>query len=431
MSIKKLFACLFLFVCAACTSETVPKPLPTARIIVTVAPTETRTPIPTDTLEGTPVPPTPTLIPAVPVETEPTETPIVPTDTPEPTAPPTETPEPTVPAETIIEIPNVTLPEGFSLIKYADIIAPTGLAFSDDGTLYATSLNGGEILAFRDQDGDGRSDFSSRFSFGFDQPVGIAQHPETGDLYVSSTAKISILRDLDGDYEADEAVNFTDGLPHDRHKNNNLKFGADGWLYMGVGSTCDVCYEVDERSATIMRFDTETGASEVYATGLRNAYDIAFNAAGDLFSTENGRDDLGTFEPFEELNHIVEGGDYGFPDCWNESDQPGCENSEKAVAFFEARSSTNSITFYDGSTFPAEYDDVLFAGVFGSWVNQNIGRGILQLSLDPSGDTYAGNMEWFAEWPNGWILGMAIGPDGALYVGDYQNGGIYRISYGL
>lgn len=418
------FGLLILLVAACGTAE--PDPTSTIEVGSTVSAENTLPP--TDT------PPTATqdagsFLEVTPLPTAiPTDTPTpVPTDTPIPTP----SPSPTVPTEVVNEIPSVELPEGFSLIKFADFDRPTSLTFDPNGILYATSL-AGTIHAIVDDDDDGRADRDVQLSFGFDTPLGIAVHPDNGDIYVSQMGKITILRDLDGDLVADEVERFVADLPFGRHQNNNLKFGADGWLYVGVGSTCDVCYEEDERSATIMRFDPATGQGEVVATGLRNAFDIAFHPVdGSLFATENGRDDLGSENPAEELNHIVMGGDYGFPDCWGALEGTNCDGTTQAVAFFEPRSSTNSIDFYAGDRFPARYQNALFAAIWGSYEAQ-VARGIRYVTLTPDGDTYTSQVAWFARFPeNRWLLGLIVGPDGALYFGDYMDGGIYRISYGL
>ncbi|MEW5985297.1 MAG: PQQ-dependent sugar dehydrogenase, partial [Chloroflexota bacterium] len=346
------------------------------------------------------------------------------TPTPQPL---TSTPEP-IP-EAVVEVAGATLPPGFSMTKFADFYRPTALAFDAAGRLYATSFDG-TVHVLVDNDGDGRADVDSLFFSGLYIPLGVTVQPGTGDVYVSSNGRISILRDHDGDLVAEEGVNFVRGLPVGRHQNDNLKFGPDGLLYMGVGSTCDACLEADPRSATIMRFNTATGAGEIYARGLRNPYDLAFHpVTGDLFATDNGRDDLGLDAPKEELNHVVQGGHYGFPDCWDELAGPGCFGTIPAVAFFEARSSADSMDFYTGDRFPAAYHLDLFVGIFGSFEKPTVERGIAVVDLTPAGDTYQGTVTWFARWP-GMPLGLISGPDGAIYVGDYINGGIYRISYG-
>jgi len=297
--------------------------------------------------------------------------------------------------------------------------------------MYVTSTDN-IIYLLHDGNKDGRADSQTTFATGYYLPLGITIHPTTGDVYVSHQGGISILSDVDGDSRADTTRVLVDNLPTDRHQNDNLKFGPDGWLYMGLGSTCDVCVELNPKSATILRFNVDTGASEIYATGLRNPYDIAFHpVTGDLFSTENGRDDLGMNAPFEELNHIVQGGDYGFPDCWNSQDQAGCENTIPAVAFFEAHSSADGLDFYNGELFPIEYRGNAFVSIFGSWLKPNVKTGIQRVVLTQENGRYRGNATWFVSFPEGAMpLPLLFGPDDALYVGDYINNTIYRISYG-
>jgi glucose/arabinose dehydrogenase len=165
---------------------------------------------------------------------------------------------------------------------------------------------------------------------------------------------------------------------------------------------------------------------------LRNPFDIAFHPeTNELFATDNGRDDLGMDAPFEELNHIVQGGDYGYPGCWNKHDQPGCEEAIAPVAFFESHSSANGVDIYGGQTFPAQYQGNAFVTIFGSWLKPGVQTGIQRVILDARGETYEGQASWFVRFPEGVMpLPLLFGPGDALYVGDYINDAIYRISYG-
>ena len=347
------------------------------------------------------------------------------------TASETSTPIPTIPAS-IVELKGGEVPTGFSLIKFADLYRPTAFAFDDQGRMYVTSQDG-NVYLLRDNDKDGRADSRSTFATGYSFPVGVAVHNPSGDVYVSYEGAITVLSDTDGDERSDKEKILVDDLPTGKHQNDNLKFGPDGKLYIGVGSTCDACEDIDPRSAAILRFDAVTGKSEIVATGTRNSYDLAFQpATGDLFATDNGRDDLGMEAPFEELNHIVQGGGYGYPGCWNEQDSAGCEDTIPAVAFFEAHSSADGLDFYDGKTFPAEYRGDAFVSIFGSWLKPNVQTGIQRVVLSKNGDRYKGDTSWFVRFPQGSMpLPVLFGPDDALYVGDYINDAIYRISYGM
>lgn len=289
------------------------------------------------------------------------------------------------------------------------------------------------MYLLQDEDQDGRADSRVTFSSGYYFPLGVTVHDPTGDVYVSHQGKITVLSDADDDGQADVQESLVDDLPFDVHMNNNLKFGPGGWLYIGIGSACKSCQDTDPRSATIMRFNIETGEGEIYATGLRNPFDIAFHPeTGDLFPTDNGRDDLGMEVPFEELNQIIPTGDYGYPDCWNEQDASGCEDTVSAVAFFEAHSSADGLDFYSGETFPAEYRGNAFVTIFGSWLKPNVQTGIKRVVLKPSNNTYTGETSWFIRFPAGVMpLPLLFGPEDALYIGDYVNNAIYRISYGM
>ena len=349
------------------------------------------------------------------------------------TVPATETVTPTgtVPPSNV-ELEGAEVPPGFSLIKFADLYRPTGFAFDSQGRLYVTSQDG-NVYILQDEDQDGRADSRTTFATGYYFPLGVAIHAPTGEVYVSYAGAITVLKDTNGDGRSDEERIFVDDLPFDKHQNDNLEFGPDGLLYIGVGSACDACDDSDPRSASIMRFNVETGASEIFATGMRNPFDIAFHPeTGELFATDNGRDDLGMEGPFEELNHIVRGGDYGYPHCWNEQDQPGCENTIPPIASFESHSSADGVDIYNGETFPAEYRGNVFVTIFGSWLKPGVQTGIQRVVLTRQGETYSAEASWFIRFPAGVMpLPLLFGPQETMYVGDYVNEAIYRISYGL
>jgi glucose/arabinose dehydrogenase len=378
------------------------------------------------TTPGTVTPPSPSSATAF----SPTET-AFPQRTATATTTATSTPVATIPASTV-ELEGAEVPAGFSLIKFADLYRPTGFAFDSQGNLYVTSQDG-NVYILQDKNQDGRADSRMTFATGYYFPLGVALHEPRAEVYVSYQGAITVLKDTNGDGRSDEERLLVDDLPFDRHQSDNLEFGPDGWLYIGVGSTCDACDDPDPRSASILRFNVETGESEIFATGMRNPFDIAFHpATGDLFATDNGRDDLGMEGPFEELNHIVQGGDYGYPNCWNEQDQPGCEATIPPIAFFESHSSADGVDIYNGEGFPAEYRGNAFVSIFGSWLKAGVQTGIQRVILIPQGETYRAQASWFIRFPTGVMpLPLLFGADDAMYVGDYVNDAIYRISYGL
>jgi glucose/arabinose dehydrogenase len=365
------------------------------------------------------LPPTSTSIPPVSTETE----------TAQPTVTHTLTAVPTVLAS-VVELDGAELQPGFSLIKYTDLSSPTAFAFDSQGRMYVASQDG-NVYLLTDENKDGRADKTSNFASGYVFPLGVAVHIPSGDVYVSHQGVISVLSDTNADDRADTERILVGDLPFGKHQNDNLEFGPDNLLYIGVGSTCDACDDSNPRAATILRFNIDTGQGEVFATGMRNPFDIAFHPqTGELFATDNGRDDLGMDAPFEELNHIVQGGDYGYPNCWNEQDQAGCEDTMPAVAFFEAHSSANGVDFYDGHNFPADYRGNAFVSIFGSWLKSGVQTGIQRVALSPDGSST--ETSWFIRFPVGVMpLPLIFGPDDALYIGDYINDAIYRISYGV
>jgi putative membrane-bound dehydrogenase-like protein len=320
--------------------------------------------------------------------------------------------------------PELELPDGFAaFLAVDDLSSPTSLAVDGEGRLYV-SEEGGAVWRLRDEDGDGAFEARDRFVEVARRITGIALAPD-GALYVSHTGRVTAARDLDGDGEAEDLREIASGLPNGRHQNNGLAFGPDGRLYFTNGSTCNDCQESDPRSAAILRMNADGSGLEVFAGGLRNPYDLTFTPDGRLWSTDNGSDP--PCNTVDEVNLIVEGGDYGWPYG------PGCDSfadGTAPVAGLGFNTASTGIAYYDASAFPPEYRGNFFVTLWGDlgFTPARAGRVLVRVVLDESGGQPEGQVEDFGrgfERP----IDVAVDRDGSLLVADYGSGRVYRIAH--
>jgi glucose/arabinose dehydrogenase len=163
---------------------------------------------------------------------------------------------------------------------------------------------------------------------------------------------------------------------------------------------------------------------------------------GKLYATNNGRDWLGDDLPPDEINLIEQGNDYGWPICYgknihdtdfdpNDHDTDPCANKTPSLVDLQAHSAPLGLAFYNGSTFPEEYQGDLFVCYHGSW-NRDDPTGYKIVSIDME----SLNVTDFATgWlkGNGTVIGrpvdVIVAEDGSLLVSDDNAGKIYRISY--
>jgi glucose/arabinose dehydrogenase/mono/diheme cytochrome c family protein len=263
---------------------------------------------------------------------------------------------------------------------------------------------------------------------------------------------------------------------------------AEGKMYVDVASAtnacqlknrtlkspgADPCVELETRGG-IWRYDANKtdqtfSPAERFATGIRNGEGFAIDAKGRLFVTQHGRDQLHTnwpdlyksdeeaTLPAEEVMLLKAGGDYGWPECYYDSfaeklvlapEYGGdggkklgpCGSKAPPAAAFPAHWAPNAMVHYDKKEFPARSREGMFIAFHGSWNRAPYPQGGYNVVFQPfAGDHVSGPCEIFADGFAGAVKspekaahrpsGLAVGPDGSLYVSDDVHGRIYRIVY--
>jgi glucose/arabinose dehydrogenase len=369
---------------------------------------------------------------------------------------------------------TIKLPEGFKLTVFANLStlgdgnanSVRMMAIGPDGHLYVSQTNKDQVVMLPDLNHDGVADDVILVAKNLNKPQGLAF--VNGQLYVANQDGVVKLEHNNQQWPASNVIPVIKNLPTGGHTAKALKLGPDGYLYINVGSSCNVCDESDPIRATLLRYTVDgqpAGAlvtlgrhaqSAIWANGLRNTQGFAWHPQTmQMFATNNGADMRalskgGTVNddyPPEHLNLIEAGKHYGWPYCWGVA-QAGvgqfadpnvtgsesfCKTTQAPAITLPAHSTPIGITFLKGSQFPAEYQSDAIVALHGSW-NRKIPSGY-ELVRVKFKDNLPVAVENFA---TGWLQGksawgrpvdVTLATDGALYVSDDRTGMIYRITY--
>lgn len=217
------------------------------------------------------------------------------------------------------------VPDGFVATIFSRDVKGARVMIRDPNgvMLVSETLRGteGKVVALPDADNNNEADRTVTVLEGLSQPHGlylrcIANAACT--LYVAETDALKTYaynpETLTATYEKTIA-NFPSGRGH--YTRTLLPSLDNTKLFISIGSSCNVCHEVDSMRATVQELDLETNVMTTYATGLRNTIFMAFDpVTKQLWGTDNGRDLLGDDTPPDDINIIQQGKDYGWPLCY-------------------------------------------------------------------------------------------------------------------
>lgn len=355
-----------------------------------------------------------------------------------------------------------TVAPGFEITIFAReplVRQPCSMAFDLRGRLYVgmgpqyrnptPKTPGDSVVWVLDTDGDGKADQTRVFATGFNAIQGMAWRGR--DLWVANAPDLTVVRDLDGDDEADEYVRLYTDLGNLEHGLHGLNWAPDGKLYMSKGNSKGLSqpgriapkafrdlwgviappgspdypaartfargrYEKNYhdpeddwgREGGVLRCDPDGRNLEIISRGSRNPWDITFDTGFHWLGTDNDQTTGDrVFMPFQRAH-------FGWNHPWSAhwGTEPHAPSAPVSGPLFEG--SGTGIVFGDSAAFPASHRGVFFINDWlrkATFVWRPRWEGAL---MRPDG----GDWQPFIEGGRALFrpTDLEFGPDGALWV---------------
>lgn len=365
-------------------------------------------------------------------------------------------------------VASLTVPVGFSIKVFAghlkdhDLSGARLMTLGPDGNIYLSLTKQNKVVMVLDENHDGVADrIQTVVEQGLNAPHGLTF--VDGQLYIANQDSVVKVIQEGGQWPATKVEPIIQNLPSGGHTLKTLKLGPDGYLYLNVGSSCNVCVEIYPIRATILRYTIDgkpAGAlqtlgrhqqSAIWAKGLRNSQGFAWHPITKvMYATNEGADNRSDTKngsvndeiPPEHLNVIKAAQDYGWPYCWGDhvmdpnfpNSDDYCQTTEAPVATFTSHSTPIGLAFLHQANVPKEYQYDAIAALHGSWNRQQpsgyqLSRIRFNASHQPIGveTLISGWLQGEYAW--GRPVDVIVGNDRAIYVSDDKMGVMYRLSH--
>ena len=296
------------------------------------------------------------------------------------------------------------------------------------------------IVVLEDSKGAGRADRSTIFADGFRDALdgtGAGILARGNEVWWTCIPNLWHFTDSNGDGKADSKEKLLSGFGvkfafrgHDMH---GLRFGPDGKLYWSIGDRGLNVKNKEGKQAEV----TETGAIlranpdgtdfEVFATGVRNPQELAFDEFGNLFTGDNNSDS-GDKARFAQL---VEGGDSGWRMTFQYLEDRGPWNRELLWDDKEGRKARyivppianlsngpSGLTYNPGTGLSKKYAGKFYLSDFRGGASASV---VHEIALEPEGAFF--KLKERRDFVKGILTtDVEFGTDGALYVLDWVEG---------
>ena len=242
------------------------------------------------------------------------------------------------------------------------------------------------------------------------------------ELYVSSTERVDAYGAFDGTRFGRQRTVVT--FPAGSGQNGGLVLAPDGRIQLGISAPCDHCVPESEWSATVVSFNPDGADLRVDARGIRAPIALAYvPGSDDLLVTMNHRDDLGDATPGDWLGLVRRGQDWGFPDCpaavGHAAAGDACQGAPTPTAVLDAHAAVSGLAVVAGGLGPVVGTTVVVAEWKLGLVQQ------VSLAADGAGGYTSAVAPFLTGLQN--PVPVHLAADGALLVGDWGRGTVYRI----